>query len=791
MLPLRATALRRTALASLVILAGAGSARADEPPPAPAAPTATAVVAARPVVPFAGRVLRRGERTPVIGAIVALDGGEPTATTDEQGGFAFDAVPVGPHKVFVRAAGYDNVDTEETLSPGKKLTVTYYTYAKTRYRSVVKAQRVKKETVEQTLDIDEIKRIPGTQGDTLKAVQNLPGVARAPFGLGQLIVWGSSPADTRVYVDGTFIPTLYHFGGLRSTVNGEVVQSLTFTPGGYAAEWGRGLGGIVEVETRKPRTDGYHGYAQMDIIDGSFLVEGPITKDLSFGVSARRSWIDVFLPLFTTNQFQLSPKYWDYQARLRWKPTARDELEVFAFGSDDSVEVQTKNPNPQLSAQFNTHTYYHTVLARYQHRFENGGTLTVIPSAGYAVPFQVSLAVGSFNFGVDTKEYPFNLRTILRYPLASFLRLDAGVDFEGHRYDIGANGPATGMPTEDRPPGMSISTGNLSGSGTVWVNTLAPWVALTLSLFDKHLTVIPQLRLDLYGLSGDYSFQGAPAQVPPDLVNGNFGHADLTVEPRLAVRYDINKYVALKGSIGVYHQAPAVSALFGPFGNPNLTPEHAVHYVGGVEVKPWASLFVSAEGFYKDLRNTVVGSESGGFPTLVNEGIGRVYGGELLVRQQLWKGFFGWLSYTVSRSERKDHPDTPDWRLFQYDQTHILTAIASYQFGRGYQVGMRFRYVTGNPYTPNIGSYVDLNSGRYLAVHAPIYSGRLDAFNQLDVRFDKQWTFDRWAFSIYLDIQNVYNAHNPEAVQSNYDFTLTAPVAGIPFLPALGVRGDF
>ena len=90
----------------------------------------------------------------------------------------------------------------------------------------MRGRRAQVETVEQTLQAEEIRYIPGTQGDTLKAVQNLPGVARAPFGIGLLPVWGSSPADTRVYVDGINIPTLYHFGGLRSTVNSEMVDAL-------------------------------------------------------------------------------------------------------------------------------------------------------------------------------------------------------------------------------------------------------------------------------------------------------------------------------------------------------------------------------------------------------------------------------------------------------------------------------------------------------------------------------------------------------------------------------------
>src|SRR5205814_2176872 len=124
---------------------------------------------------------------------------------------------------------------------------------------------------------------------------------------------------------------------------------------------------------------------------------------------------------------------------------------------------------------------------------------------------------------------------------------------------------------------------------------------------------------------------------------------------------------------------------------------------------------------------------------------GRVYGGQFFVRQDLWMGLFGWITYTISRSERADHPDDP-YRIFQYDQTHILTLVASYQFGRGYQAGARFRYVTGNPVTPVATAYFDANQDGYVPVQGKLYSARLADFHQLDVRFDKAWTFNRWKF---------------------------------------------
>jgi outer membrane cobalamin receptor len=257
------------------------------------------------------------------------------------------------------------------------------------------------------------------------------------------------------------------------------------------------------------------------------------------------------------------------------------------------------------------------------------------------------------------------------------------------------------------------------------------------------------------------------------------------------VRYQLVPQFAFKGAMGFYTQPPSVQTLFGPFGNVKARPETALHYVLGFDVNPYSSLSISAEGFYKDLRDVVVGNVTTPSPVLVNEGIGRVYGAEILIRQQFARGFFGWVSYTLSRSERKDHPNSPDWRVFEYDQTHILTVIASYKFGRGYQVGARFRYTTGNPITPVLGGYVNLNRGGYSAINGPLYSGRLGAFQQLDIRFDKEWTFKRASFSLFLDIQNVYNASNPEGYQYSYNYKQVAPVAGIPFFPDLGLRVEY
>jgi hypothetical protein len=106
-------------------------------------------------------------------------------------------------------------------------------------------------------------------------------------------------------------------------------------------------------------------------------------------------------------------------------------------------------------------------------------------------------------------------------------------------------------------------------------------------------------------------------------------------------------------------------------------------------------------------------------------------------------------------------------------------------------VGLRFRYVTGNPTTPVIGAYYDANSDNYRAINGQPYSARLDSFNQLDLRFDKAWTFRWWRFAVYLDIQNLYNAKNAELVAYNYNYRQMQTVNGLPILPVIGIRGEF
>jgi hypothetical protein len=273
-----------------------------------------------------------------------------------------------------------------------------------------------------------------------------------------------------------------------------------------------------------------------------------------------------------------------------------------------------------------------------------------------------------------------------------------------------------------------------------------------------------------------------------DATSGAPSYTRVFFEPRLATRFTLlPERLFFVGALGAYHQAPQGAELSPRFGNPYLQWQTGTTYTLGFESNFAQGLHLSAQGFYKDLRNLVVSDVEKNFD---NDGLGRVYGGELLLRQAPWRGLSGWVAYTLSRSERRDHPGQ-GYRPFDFDQTHILTALGSYKITRKWQVGLRYRFVTGNPSTPVVRAYYDPNDDLYRPVYGVTNSTRLPPFHALDLRVDRYFIWDRFLLDLYLDVQNVTSRANAEGSVHNFDYSRQGFVTGLPILPILGLRGQF
>jgi hypothetical protein len=348
---------------------------------------------------------------------------------------------------------------------------------------------------------------------------------------------------------------------------------------------------------------------------------------------------------------------------------------------------------------------------------------------------------------------------------AQDVRINAGFDLEGQflvgRYE-GAQAPQNeGNPDYADASSATFETERVKGTLTM----LRPAAYLEVEWHpNAALLLVPAVRTDYDGFIDAWTF-----------------------DPRISARYQVLGETALKWGIGLYSQSPEYYQAIRGFGNPDIKPYHALHVGAGAEQRFGEALRVGCEGFYKRLIDRPVMTPGGAPPIYENNGVGRIYGAELSARLEAGRTT-GYLAYTLARSERRDN-DQP-WRLFDKDQTHVLALTASHDLGRGWLVGARFRLVSGNPFTPVVGAVYDAGIDAYRPMHGAVNSDRRPLFHQLDLRGEKQWQLGPGSLTVYLDLQNAYNAQHVEGTSHSFDYTRQEKVHGIPIIPNLGVRGE-
>lgn len=719
-----------------------------------------------------GVVKERGTRRKLAGVTVALgDGAE--AVTDAEGRFELTGVQAGTWKLVAVAAGYDRFEETVTLNPGEVTELSVYLRPRggTPYETTVEGEPEKLEVTRRTVTRRQMTTVPGTFGDPIRVIQNLPGMNRAPYVAGFLLIRGSNPDDSGVYVDGHRVPLLYHFLGGPSVLNAEFLEDIDLYPGGFPTRFGRSLGGVVDVETRAAATDGIHGSADIDLIDSSFYLRAPVGDDVTVAFAARRSYVDAILPFVLPEPGQgetlvVVPRYWDYQARADVDLPGRDTLSFLAFGSDDRLELLASDEESVFD--LDTHVGFHRVRATWKTPFSRGLTLSISPIFGYD---EVSFSGGE-RTSLEATQTVFGMRERVHGELSKKVRIDVGLDLEYRINEYTAFAPIV----ED-----VRSFGQLDVPSELFQRNVDTYA---LGLYGevawdvgRGVRLIPGLRVDGYFLAGE---------------------PRLTLDPRLVARWQVVPSTAVKAYVGVFHQPPQAEGLDAQFGNPELGLERAIHVGAGVERKLTKHVEVDAEVYYVDrdelavfVQDVVTNPDGTIDPVFwANEGVGRTYGLELMVKHDVTRNFYGWISYTLARSEQKRHPDD-DWTLTAFDATHNLILVASYRTDGGIELGLRMRAVTGRPETPILGGTYEADDDDYEPLTADRRSGRRPFFHQLDFRAEKTWLWKTWMLGAYLDIMNVYNAENPEATQWDYRFRESAPVRGVPFVPTIGVRGQW
>lgn len=728
-----------------------------------------------------------------------LEEGKLVTSTDSLGRFFFKSLPCGPVVLSFPVMGYAMDSVSETIEPARQLTMEYrlVPVGSGSYEIVVYGKVEKKEVARQSLSLTEVKRIPGFGGDAVKVLQALPGVARASFFLGDVIVRGSGNSDTRYYLDGVNIPLLFHYGGLKSTYNSDALSSIDLYPGGFNTRYGGCVGGVVEIKGREAKTDRWHGDIDVNMLDASFSAEGPLSPKLSLLVTARRSYI-ANVASFVLDRLNISvpmtvvPYYWDFVSRLDYKFNPLQHMFLTAFASTDAMDFITQTrrgggtteiagARDQLAMNMGFNKLIYGYDASFSDRLHN------------ELRASIDRTEQLLSSRMDFLDYSFYLRDEMTYKPYRWMTLRTGID--GF-----VDSAADSFSVSQRQNAAISAKDNLYVNGGAYANAeCSP---------ADNLFLTPGIRYDYYS----------------DLHKG---------EPsfRLTARYNYRKGHVIKGAIGTYNEKPEPLQTTAPtLGNPGLPLTTGRQAVLGYEYDITDLINLDAQVYYNTQDHIPRPTDSitpAGVPlNYLGDEKGRMYGLEIMIRHQLGKHFFGWLSYTLSRSERQSPVAPPDpafgglgdllpiagggtnsnyrgtwdpaqWFLFDKDQTHNLQLVASWKLPRRWEIGTRVRYVTGNPITPQLGytqQQFEFNAatGRYVDIVGDPRSERMGPFFQIDARVDKQWLYNSWTFSVYLDVQNLnyFSYNSPELYVYNYDNSLRQAIGGI-ILPSLGVRAEF
>jgi TonB family protein len=727
------------------------------PPPPPAAdrgPARTSVLR--------GRLVELGTRAPVTGATVTAVVADRhyTVDADARGRFRLP-LPPGVAHVSVYAASHNPFIQTETLSPNQELAVSYLVERDRYdpYEIVVVGEHRREEVSRITLRGAEIQQIPGTFGDPFRVIQTLPGVSSVVSLLPFPIVRGASPSSTGFLLDGTRVPLLFHLLSGPSVIHPEFIDEIQFFPGGAPAPYGGYTGGIIDGRTRRAQPDEHLLDFDVNLLQVGGLVREPVKPIAATVTAAARYGFPGLLLSLATNKVSLA--YWDYQLRLDGG-NARNGWTVFMFGARDELDTPASTApagaaNPPLAPSLILG--FHRLDLR-DHQTQGRLEETFRAVVGYD---------HTFSMGTDFSVWSADPSVSLLWTQGDRLKLAAGLVGTFHDVTQGADAVAADNPLSAITSQLGKFTGESSYLEAIWRPT-------------PRALIRPGVRADFYQ---DNTADKSDA------------------DPRLTLRYKLfdrdlpelrpgsdDSAAWLKASAGIYHQPPRFVL---PLPGLDLMPLkygllRSYQTSLGAELPLRERFQLSVEGFFNYMDPTIfdLSVNTASVVTTANQSLlptsvvtqpmdgqdfinrltspetGRAYGLEVLLRRQSKTGVFGWISYTLSRSERYQGTG---WVPYDFDRRHLFNLVAGLPLRRNWDVGVRLTYQSGRPATTTAG---------YNTAYG-------DGYFRFDFRIDKRAVWKKWLLDFYVDVTNA--ALLPEEVEPG---TVIRYV-----LPTVGLRGRF
>ncbi|MEI7661782.1 MAG: TonB-dependent receptor [Bacteroidota bacterium] len=726
-----------------------------------------------------GRVFNHKNNEPVPFVNIIIDG-KPSqgATSDADGRYSITKVSPGYARLVATSVGFKKYTSTDFLVTNSKtidLDIGLDEQVTTLNQVEIKPSVVERnEEVPvslQKLTIQEIERSPGSNRDVSKVIQSLPGVASSPSFRNDVIVRGGGPGENRFYLDGVEIPYLNHFstqgasGGPVGIINVDFIREIQLYSSAFPTTRGNALSSVMELRQVDGNKEKFGGRVSLGSSDLALTLNGPVSKNSTMILSVRRSYLQF---LFSALKLPFLPTYNDYQLKYKIDLDKRNQITVVSIGALDNNKLNTGIASPDAFQHYvlqylpvnNQWSYVFGIVYRH---FRARGFDTWVVSRNMLnndqIKYKNNVEVpDSLLFKYNSRETENKIRYERMTDLVKWkFTYGAGVEYATYTN-------STFQKTTVRNPADSTyhpASIDYSSRIDIWKWNIFGQV--NRAFFNDRLNLNFGVRMDANNYSSRMN----------NLLN--------QFSPRFSASYALvpDKFF-LNFNMGRYYQLPAYTSLgyrnsYHTLVNDSLGIRYisADHIVAGVEFQPVSKAKISLEGFYKFYRNypfsvndsVALASKGTDFGSVGDEALkpvskGRAYGFEVLIRHADIFKFNFIMTYTFVRSEFTNY--FGKYIPSAWDNRHLLNITLGRKFKHNWEIGAKWRYAGGQPYTPwdmDKSSQVTAwdAQGKGYINYSAFNTLRLRSFNQLDIRVDKGFYFKNWSLMFYLDVQNVLN----------------------------------
>ena len=645
------------------------------------------------------------------------------------------------------------------------------------------------------LSMKSIKNIPLIFGerDVLKAIQLLPGIKSAGEGGAGIYVRGGSADQNLVLMDDVPVYNAAHLLGFFSTFNPDAVEDITVYKTGMPAQYGGRLSSVLDVKMRQGNTEKLAVTGGVGLISSKLTLEAPIQKDKSsFLISGRRTYVDALLRLSPDSNINQNIIYfYDLNGRADFQLGAKDKLTFTGYIGSDKLGL----------AETFALTWGNTIAsAQWKHIFSPQlNSATTASFTQYQNKIEVNTGLDNIRIFSKLKDWALNQRFLWQASPKNLVKF--GFNSIYHTVTPGeltSQGQSSYNPVNYQER-FSLESGVFAAS---------EWQA------TDELNVSIGLRLTGFHAFGEGNYLRVdPAGNTIDsrtYKKGELVKTYLNLEPRLSLSYLLNQQSSLKASYvrnaqNMHLVSNSTSSRPSDKWLPSslmVKPEVSDQTAVGYYQNLFENAFeLNVETYYKTMQNQIDyrdGAETfnaDNIETQLLYGVGRAYGLEVLFRKK--KGdFTGWLSYTLSKTERKiDGINGGDWYNARQDRTHEVAVVGSYALSKKWSFSASWVYYTGDAITFPSGKY-NLD-GQIFFYYSDRNAYRMPAYHRLDLGANYQLKQRKnYSSELSFSLYNAYGRKNPYSItfrEAENDPTKTEVVRTtlFKFLPSISYNFKF